>query len=171
MRTMFERSFTNGFGRSMPMGFRPAMGQDIVTSYDQLDQSGGAGAPGAITSYDQAPPPSDQTTAPTPTPYVPPASPLSPAVAPKIPAQQPAGMSDTDWAKLLAQGITAAGAGYGAYTKAEIDKMNAQAAVLKARNPGAASIIPSTGLSTGATIALAVGGLAVVGLVIAVAMK
>jgi hypothetical protein len=70
------------------------------------------------------------------------------AIAPKVPDKQPAGTSDTDWAKLLSQGLKAAGEGYGSYTKEEIARMNTQAAQLKARNPSVASLLSPTATAT-----------------------
>jgi hypothetical protein len=170
MRTMFDRSFASGFGASPIHGFRP-MGPVKVMGQFSFDPN-------------QAPPDTTDTTSP-PTysfdpnqvpadqGYTPPATYTpapAPVPAPRIPAAQPPGMSDTDWAKLLAQGITAAGQGYGIYTKAEVDKMNAQAAALKAKNPSVASILPSA-LSPTVTILLVLGGVAVIGLGLVVALK
>lgn len=170
MRTIFERSFASGFGARPIHGFRPfrSLGQ---FSFDPNEvPSGGETTQTSPFSFDpnQAPISTDQGqtySPPAPVPYVP-----TPGVAPKVPAQQPPGMSDTDWAKLLAQGITAAGTGYGVYSKAEVDKMNAQAAALKARNPGIASILPS-GMDTTTVILVVLGGVAVIGIGLMLALK
>ena len=82
---------------------------------------------------------------------------------------KPAGASDsTDWGKLISQGITAAAQGYGAYSKEQIAKIQAQAANLRPALPGAVPA-PSSGIS--ANTMFLVGGLAVVGLIAAVALK
>lgn len=82
---------------------------------------------------------------------------------------KPAGSSDsTDWGKLISQGITAAAQGYGAYSKEQVAKIQAQAASLKPALPGAVPVA-STGIS--ANTMFLVGGLAVVGLIAAVALK
>lgn len=87
----------------------------------------------------------------------------------QIPMTRPAGTSDTDWAKILAEGLKAASQGYGAYTQGQIAKMKAEADLLKTRNPSVASLLPSDSKTT--TIALVVGGIAVLGLIAVVALK
>lgn len=84
---------------------------------------------------------------------------------PKIPAQQPAGTSDTDWAKLLAAGLKAAAQGYGAYTQEEISRMNTQAARLKDKNPSVAPFLnPDASSSTTPYLIVGVGALGLLGL-------
>lgn len=79
----------------------------------------------------------------------------------------------TDWAKLISQGITAAGAGYSAYSKEQIAKMTEQT---KRLQPGMPGYMPgmlqqqqSQGVSPN-TMFL-VGGLAVAGIITAIALK
>lgn len=82
---------------------------------------------------------------------------------------KPAGSSDsTDWGKLISQGITAAAQGYGAYSKEQVAKIQAQAANLRPGTPGLAPVA-SSGIS--ANTMFLVGGLAVAGLIAAVALK
>jgi|SRR5579871_3084840 len=146
MRTLFEMGFRNSF--------RPLLGQDMVTSYDQLtDQSSsGGGLPaGTVTSYDQL---------------------NQPTTTPSAPSGGGggAGGSSTDWGKLFAQGITAAGQGYGTYSKEQTAKIQAQTAAkagVKPVTPGAPA--PSSGVS--ANTVYLIGGIAVVGLIAAVALR
>ena len=86
------------------------------------------------------------------------------------PTTPPKPASDsTDWGKLISQGITAAAQGYGAYSKEQIAKIQAQAASLKPAVPGMAPVPAGSGIS--ANTMFLVGGLAVVGLIAAVALK
>lgn len=141
MRTMFEMGFRNSFV--------PLLGQDIVASYDQLnDQSSSGGLPpGTVTSYDQLTQPS-----------------------PTTPSGGGGGGGSTDYAKLVAQGITAAGQGYGAYSKEQTAKIQAQAVAKAGVKPTVvAPAAPSSGVS--ANTVYLIGGIAVVGLIAAVAFK
>jgi len=89
--------------------------------------------------------------------------------APKAPDPvKPSGTSDTDWAKILSEGIKGAATGYGAYTQAQIAKMKAEYDILRSRNP---AIPPLQQDSKTTTIALVVGGIAVIGLIAVVALK
>lgn len=148
-----------------PVSLRRRLGQDIITSYDE---GTAVDIPGLITTYDQGPTfdvpglvsTYDQGTA----------SPVPGIVvdSPYVPDQKPAGMNDTDWAKLLGSAITAAASGYSTYSKAEIAKINSQAAALRSSNPTAAALLPGTGLSTGEW--LVIGGLAAGTLILVAAL-
>lgn len=97
-------------------------------------------------------------------------TPSAPTPTPAPTPTKPAGTSDSDWAKVIAAGITAAAAGYGAYTKEQIAALNAQtakaAAAKSAFAPGGAGV---GGVS--ANTLYLVGGLAVVGIIAAIALK
>jgi len=148
MRTMFEMGFRNSFV--------PLMGQDITT-WDQLNDtsSSGGGLPaGTITSYDQLTQPST------------PSAPSGGGGG----GGGGGGSGATDAAKLVAQGITAAGQGYSTYSKEQVAKINAQAQKGKAPvAPGAPVAAPSSGVNSN-TVFL-IGGIAVVGLIAAVALR
>lgn len=82
---------------------------------------------------------------------------------------KPAGSSDsTDWGKLVSQGITAAAQGYGTYSKEQVAKIQAEAAKLKPATPG---MLPVASDGITANTMFLVGGLAVAGIVLAVALK
>lgn len=166
MRTMFERSFSSGFGTQPIHGFRPMQGLGPVKVLGRLGQF----------SFDpnEVPSGGDTTTPASPYSFDPnqaPTSPTQSAPVPPAPTTRPPGTSDTDWAKILAEGFKAAGSGYGVYSQAEIAKMKAEADILKAKNPAAASILPGTGLSQTTTILVVLGGIAVVGIGLMVALK
>lgn len=128
------------------MGFRnsfiPLMGQNDSNPW-------GSGGP-PVTSLDQE--------TPTPTPSVTP------------PAAPSASSGGTDWAKLIAQGITAAGAGYSAYSKEQVAKLTAEAQKGKTPTTGPLMAPSSQGAISPNTIFL-VGGLAVTALIAVVALK
>lgn len=155
MRSFFQMSFHNGFRTDTARGFRPASGTAVLGQTDdeilneELNQetpwSPGEGFQGSY--Y-----PSTTTT---------------PATA--APIKRPPGTTDTDWAKILAEGLKAASQGYGIYTQAQIAQMKAEADLLKAKNPSVASLLPGDSKTT--TIALVVGGIAVLGLLLVATIK
>lgn len=120
----------------------------VITSPDQGPPS--EGFPGVITSPDQGPPSQGVPGAITSLPR-----------APVIPAKQPPGMSDTDYAKLLAEGLKL---GLSYYTQEQVARMKAEADKLKAKNPATASIL-SGGTSTGTYILIGLGAVGLVGLI------
>lgn len=158
--------FARGTFRPLPLASR-RLGQegiDPLTPAD-YDPYADSSIPGLYTSIDQMPTVTEATpnlfasleqdTRPTES---------VPGIVTKLPDEQPAGTSDSAWAKLLAQGLKSAGEGYGAYTKAEIAKMNAQAIELKAKNPAAGALIPNSLLSSSSNTPYIVMGALVVGL-------
>jgi hypothetical protein len=142
MKSFFQLSFQNGFRSDTQRGF-VALGQDDVVSAEEW----------VPPTFNQDQPPM---TAPT----------IQPVQAPTT---RPPNTSDTDWAKILAEGLKDAASGYGTYTQGQIAKMKAEADILKQKNPAVASLLPSD--SKTATIALVVGGVAVLGLILVVAVK
>lgn len=120
----------------------------IITSPDQGGPS--EGAPGVITSPDQGGPaepvPGIVTGLPKP---------------PVIPTKQPPGMSDTDYAKLLVEGLKL---GVGYYTQEQLAKMKAEADRLKAKSPAAAAIL-SGGTSVGTYLLIGAGAVSLVALI------
>lgn len=176
MRTMFERSFASGFGSSPMQGFRPmgpmkvkvmgrALGQDSEFSFDpEVAPSSSSSSSPYSSPFSFSP---DYTPlAPT---YEPSTFP-SPAQSQSLPTERPPGTSDTDWAKILAEGFKAAASGYGVYSQAEIAKMKAQADLLRSKNPGAASILPG-GMSATTTTLLVLGGVGLLGTLLVFALK
>lgn len=152
MKSLFEMGFRNSFA--------PMMGQDEANPW-------GEGSGGPPVTYDQLTPssPSDSTWGA----GGPPVTSLpsqTPGTA--VPPTKPPGTSDSDWAKIIAQGITAGGAGYGAYSKEQVAKITAQTQK-NAPKPSGAPVMAPSGSSSN-TIFL-VGGLAVVGLIAAVALR
>jgi hypothetical protein len=142
MRTLFEMGFRNTF--------QPLLGQEMITSWEQLqNQPSSGGVPGAITSYDQM---------------------MNQPSTPSTPSTPSGGGSSTDWGKLVAQGITAAGQGYGTYSKEQIAKIQAEAQAKGKLPTPAPMIAPSTGGVSSNTV-LIIGGIAVVGLIAAVALR
>lgn len=107
---------------SMNIAFRPV---PLIDPYRRFTSSPRLGQD-IITSIDQGPP----------------AQPV-PGVITSVtpPTSQPPGTSDSDWAKTIAAALKAASEGYGAYTKEEIARLNAEAAALKAKNPTVAPIL------------------------------
>ncbi len=161
MKTMFSVGFqSRGF---KPLTLRSRrLGDDtsgIITSIDEGPPSSGD-IPGLYTSVDQGPP---ATTVPGVV------TSLTPSSVSKLPDKQPPGTSDTDWAKAISAAINAAGQGYGAYTKADVAKLQAQAAALKAKNPLVANLLPATPASSSMVplVILGIGALGIVGLVLA----
>lgn len=169
MRTMFERSFATSFGAKPIHGFRPlgpGLGQVKLLGQDY----------GPWQEEPWTPPEDFQTT------YTAPASPWTAPPDfqytaqgpqeqfPTLPTERPANTSDTDWAKILAEGFKAAGTGYGVYSQASIAKMKAQADLLRAKNPAAASILPSS-MSTTTTILLVLGGISLLGVGLVAALR
>lgn len=161
MKTLFEVGFhSRGFH---PITLRSRrLGDDtsgVITSIDEGPPSTGS-IPGLYTSVDQGPPSQ-------PVPGV--VTSLSPSTPSKLPDKQPAGTSDADWAKAISAAVSAAGTGYGAYTKADIAKLNAQAAALKAKNPSVASLLPATPSSSSMMplVVLGIGAVGVIGLILA----
>lgn len=130
----------------------------LYTSYDQGPPSSGP-ISGLYTSIDQDKRPVESL----------PGAVFNLPSGEKLPDKQPAGTSDADWAKALAAAIAAGGAGYGAYTKEEIAKMNKQAAQLKASNPSVAPLLvtKSSGISSTPLIIAGIGALGLIGLVVA----
>jgi len=80
---------------------------------------------------------------------------------PVIPTNQPPGMSDTDYAKLLVEGLKL---GVGYYTQEQLAKMKAEADRLKAKSPAAAAIL-SGGTSAGTYILIGAGAISLVALI------
>jgi hypothetical protein len=104
-----------------------------------------------------------QTENPAPIPTIP-TIPTTPTPPPK-----PAGTSDNDWAKIIAAGLTAGAAGYGAYTKEQIAAINADAAKAAAAKSG--GVPAPAGVGVSANTIFLVGGVAVVGIIAAIALK
>lgn len=148
MRSFFQMGFRNSF--------IPLMGQDDsgwgpggppVINLDQQPATSNGWGPGGppITTLNQQP--------------------TTPSVTP--PAASSGG---TDWAKLIAQGITAAGAGYSAYSKEQIAKLTAEAQ--KGKTPTGPIMAPSSqGAGISSNTIFLVGGLAVTALIAVVALK
>ncbi len=158
MKSFFSMGFQNGFRGDFARGFRPAtavLGQDDEILNEEI-QAAQAEQPWT--------PPSDFEAG-----YIPPVTTPPKPVVPVVPTTRPPGTTDTDWAKLLADGLKAAASGYGSYTTEQIAKMKAEAEILKQKNPSVASLLPST--TNAVTIALVVGGVALLGLILVVAVK
>lgn len=167
MRTIFERSFASKFGAAPIHGFRPA---GSALGQVRLAQSEFSFDP------EQIPAGQDYSTPASPFSFSPDYTPLSPTYpapsqAAPLPTTRPPGTSDTDWAKILAEGFKAAASGYGIYSQAEVAKMKAEADLLRSKNPSAASILPGGALGTGTTIALVLGGIGLLGTILVVALK
>jgi hypothetical protein len=138
---MFEMGFRNGF--------KPMIGQGEEQEWGSLQPS---------PSWDLEQNPPSVPTYPTQTPIQTPT--------------KPAGTSDSDWAKLIATGLTSVAAGYGAYEKEKVAEINAQAA--KAAASSSASRFAPGGVGVGGVSAntmFLVGGIAVVGIIAAIALK
>ncbi len=151
MKNFFQMSFQNGFRGDVARGFRPLLlGQDDVPAEEPWT------------------PPEDFQTSYSPGPSYTPAIQTQYTPPAQVPTTRPANTSDTDWAKLLAEGLKDAASGYGTYTQAQIQKMKAEADILKSKNPSVSSFLPSD--SKTATIAMVVGGVAVLGLILVVAV-
>jgi hypothetical protein len=86
------------------------------------------------------------------------------------PPPKPAGTSDNDWAKIIAAGLTAGAAGYGAYTKEQIAAINADAAA-KAAAAKSGGVPAPAGVGVSANTIFLVGGVAVVGIIAAIALR
>lgn len=172
MRTMFERSFSTSFGAQPIHGFRPfSLGQVklLGQDYGPFQEEPWTPPEDFATTYTYPETPASPWTTP-PTPQYTAQGPQQQFPTPPLPTERPAGTSDTDWAKILAEGFKAVGTGYGVYSQASIAKMKAQAEILRAKNPTAAKILPST-MDTTTKVLLVLGGIAVVGVGLVFALK
>jgi hypothetical protein len=128
--------FTTGFSRP---SFNPMLGQEIITSYDEGQSSGGI--PNLYTSVDQGP---AATTVPG-------------LVTDRDLYKSPSSTASTDFGKILQEMVKAGSASYAGYTKAQIAEA---AAKQKAGLPtGLPKVLPQPSGISPNTVFL-VGGLA-----------
>lgn len=141
MRTLF----TTGFSRA---AFSPMMGQEIITSYDEGQSSGGI--PGLYTSVDQGP-----------------AATTVPGLVTQQDLIKSTSTPSTDWGKILADISKAGAAGYAGYTKAQI----AQAAANQKKGlpTGLPAVVPPPSSGINPNVVFIAGGLALATIVAVIA--